>query len=108
MYCAAVMWLPPVPCFACLQDADRVGAEFLGMAVIPVKEIISGQPFDQWLNLVDKAGAPISCYDRATKKQVQSRLHISITFRPVGVKVGVCMWWCVCGGDEESGSNKRG
>jgi hypothetical protein len=69
-----------------LQDADRVGAEFLGMAVISVKEILGGQPYDQWLDLVDKTGAPVGCPDRV-KGLLQARLHISITFRPVGVKV---------------------
>lgn len=70
------------------QDADRVGAEFLGMAVIPVKDILGGQLYDQWLDLVDKTGAPVGCPDKATKGPAQSRLHISIQYRPVGVKVG--------------------
>jgi hypothetical protein len=65
-----------------------VGAEFLGMARIPVKDIIGGQTLDQWLDLVDKMGAPVGCIDKSTKKTRQARLHVTITFRPVGTKVG--------------------
>jgi hypothetical protein len=68
-----------------VQDADRVGAEFLGMATIPAKAIVGGQPYDQWLDLVDKAGQPVGCWER--KKFTQAKLHISITFKPVGAKV---------------------
>lgn len=74
-------------CAAGLQDADRVGAEFLGLAKIPVKDFISGAPYDQWLDLVDRAGQPVMYADRVTKGSRQARLHMSITYRPVGVKV---------------------
>lgn len=69
-----------------MQDADRVGAEFLGMATIPVKEVAGGQPYDQWLDLVDKTGQPVGYWER--KQFRQAKLHISITFRPVGAQVG--------------------
>lgn len=65
-----------------------MGAEFLGMARIPVKDIIGGETLDQWLDLVDKMGAPVGCIDKSTKKTRQARLHVTITFRPVGTKVG--------------------
>lgn len=64
-----------------------MGAEFLGMARIPVKDIIGGQTLDQWLDLVDKMGAPVGCIDKSSKKTRQARLHVTITFRPVGTKV---------------------
>ena len=73
--------------FVALQDADRVGAEFLGLAKVPVKEFINGEEYDQWLGLVDRTGQPVSCWDKATKGPKQSRLHITIKFRPVGAKV---------------------
>lgn len=56
--------------------------------MIPVKDILGGQLYDQWLDLTDKTGTPVGCPDKATKGPGQSRLHISIQFRPVGVKVG--------------------
>jgi hypothetical protein len=50
-------------CVSCLQDADVVGADFLGQAVIPVSSIINGQLHDEWLQLTDATGAPMQGKD---------------------------------------------
>lgn len=64
-----------------------MGAEFLGMAKVPVKDFIDGQEYDQWLDLVDRTGQPVMYSDKATKGTRQSRLHITIKYRPVGTQV---------------------
>jgi hypothetical protein len=69
-----------------LQDADVVGADFLGQAVIPVGDIIGGQPFDQWLDLTDYSGQQLFCKDK-TGDHEPSRVHISIQYKPVGSEV---------------------
>jgi hypothetical protein len=38
------------------QDADIVGAEYMGQASIPVEMIIGGKTFDKWLKLEDQMG----------------------------------------------------
>lgn len=58
-----------VPCFsavlccAAVQDADVVGADFLGQAVYPVSGIMDGQVHDLWLDLTDATGAPMQGKD---------------------------------------------
>eukprot|EP00882_Tetradesmus_deserticola_P027813 GHRQ01030942.1.p1 GENE.GHRQ01030942.1~~GHRQ01030942.1.p1 ORF type:complete len:635 (+),score=207.60 GHRQ01030942.1:296-2200(+) len=66
-----------------VKDADVVGSDFLGQAVIPVADIINGQLFDKWLDLTDTSGQPLFCRDKSGDKQ-PSRVHISIQYKPVG------------------------
>lgn len=65
--CVLSVLLCGVVCAAyiALQDADVVGADFLGQAIIPVSEVIKGQLFDQWLELTDQTGAPVQSKDIA-------------------------------------------
>lgn len=70
-----------------LQDADVVGADFLGEATIPVAEIIGGQPWDKWLHLTDSGGRPLTRRD-ARGDSAPSRVHLSIHYKPVGQEVG--------------------
>jgi hypothetical protein len=58
----------------CLQDADVVGADFLGQAVLPVAEIMDGKVHDKWLKLTDATGADMQ-----------------------GKEVGGCVGWGVWG-----------
>jgi hypothetical protein len=46
-------WLLSAP----VQDADVVGADFLGQAVIQASSIMDGQVHDLWLDLTDATGA---------------------------------------------------
>jgi hypothetical protein len=75
------------------QDADVVGAELLGCATIPVDAIAGGQPYDAWLALTDKAGTAMGYTEKRSKQFTQARLHVSITYHPVGAQTEVC----VCG-----------
>lgn len=45
------------------QDADVVGADFLGQAIIPVSDVVGGQPYDAWLDLTDLTGATMQGKD---------------------------------------------
>lgn len=42
-----------------VQDADVVGADFLGQAMIQVDSILDGQVHDLWLDLTDATGATL-------------------------------------------------
>lgn len=46
-----------------VQDADVVGADFLGQAIIPVSGIMDGQVHDIWVDLTDATGAPMQGKD---------------------------------------------
>lgn len=38
------------------QDADIVGAEVMGIAIIPVDRIMGGKVYDEWIKLEDAMG----------------------------------------------------
>lgn len=46
-----------------VQDADVVGADFLGQAVLPVADIMDGQVHNLWMDLTDATGAPMQGKD---------------------------------------------
>eukprot|EP00878_Enallax_costatus_P010831 GHUV01011310.1.p1 GENE.GHUV01011310.1~~GHUV01011310.1.p1 ORF type:complete len:894 (+),score=260.77 GHUV01011310.1:345-3026(+) len=68
-----------------LQDADVVGADFLGQAVIPVSEVIDGKVLDTWLELTDTAGN-VRYHQELDGDKKPSRVHITIQFVPVGAE----------------------
>lgn len=57
--------IPPPSCVLLVmcQDADVVGADFLGQALIEVASITDGQVHDLWLDLTDATGAPMQGKD---------------------------------------------
>ena len=76
-----------------LQDADVVGADFLGQAVIPVSEVVGGKVLDTWVELTDTAGN-VRYHQELDGDKRPSRVHITLQFVPVGAEVrdgvGLC------------------
>ena len=70
-----------------MQDADVVGADFLGQAVIPVSDIIGGQLFDGWLDLTDSSGNQLYGVEFIEGDKRPSRVHITMQFKPVDAEV---------------------
>eukprot|EP00879_Flechtneria_rotunda_P013406 GHRR01013996.1.p1 GENE.GHRR01013996.1~~GHRR01013996.1.p1 ORF type:complete len:724 (+),score=209.94 GHRR01013996.1:247-2418(+) len=68
-----------------IKDADIIGADFLGQAIIPVSEVVNGEQWDKWLDLTDTNGNPMKGKHVSGDRQ-QSRAHISIRYEPVGTK----------------------
>lgn len=69
-----------------LQDADIVGSDFLGQAVIPVSSILGGQVLDTWLELTDTSGN-VRYHHEIDGDKKPSRVHITIQFVPVEAEV---------------------
>eukprot|EP00250_Pteridium_aquilinum_P008779 c18202_g1_i1 orf=163-2598(+) len=44
----------------CIKDDNPVGASVIGVAKIPVNDILSGEEIDQWFDLSDEHGEPLS------------------------------------------------
>lgn len=74
-------------CAGVWQDADVVGAEYLGEALIPVEKLLGGGVFDEWLPLTDPTGKPVGCVGKGSKDIVQAKVHLTIKYRPVGQAV---------------------
>lgn len=67
----------------CLQDADLVGAEYLGHASIPVTRILDGRIYDDWLPLTDQQGKPVGHTDKLSRDFEQAAVRLTIRFEPV-------------------------
>lgn len=60
--CGAALGCYAQHCYI-VQDADVVGADFLGQAVLPVADIMDGQVHNLWMDLTDATGAPMQGKD---------------------------------------------
>lgn len=70
-----------------MQDADIVGAEYLGQASIPVSSILDGRVFDDWLHLTDPAGKPVGRVDKLSKEFEQAAVRLTVKYLPVSKEV---------------------
>lgn len=75
-----------MPLLVYLQDADVVGADYLGEAVIPVSDILGGQVLDRWYELTD-SGGNVRYHKELDGDQKPSRVHVTMQFVPVGAEV---------------------
>ncbi|KAF3541588.1 hypothetical protein F2Q69_00025063 [Brassica cretica] len=57
-----------------VKEDEPVSANLIGRAYLPVTEVITGQPVDRWLDLLDEHKSPI---------QGGSKIHIRVTFTSV-------------------------
>ncbi|KAL0792371.1 hypothetical protein Bca101_063748 [Brassica carinata] len=57
-----------------VKENEPVSASLIGRAYLPVTEVISGQPVDRWLDLLDEHKSPI---------QGGSKIHVRVTFTSV-------------------------
>eukprot|EP00878_Enallax_costatus_P045351 GHUV01054542.1.p1 GENE.GHUV01054542.1~~GHUV01054542.1.p1 ORF type:complete len:126 (-),score=31.28 GHUV01054542.1:2-379(-) len=77
-------------CCVLLQDADIMGAEYLGQATIPISSILQGRVFRDWLLLSDTAGKPVGRTDKLKGVFEQAAVRLTIKYTPVGNEVGLC------------------
>lgn len=88
-----------------LQDADLIGIDNLGAATVDLDKIFTGERVDLELALVDANGKPVGQKLPGSKTVVDSKLFVSIHYKPVTEKVGshisiLCLinqqvWHCV-------------
>ncbi|RID76674.1 hypothetical protein BRARA_B03637 [Brassica rapa] len=57
-----------------VKEDEPISANLIGRAYLPVTEVITGQPVDRWLDLLDEHKSPI---------QGGSKIHVRVTFTSV-------------------------
>ncbi|XP_010541603.1 PREDICTED: phospholipase D alpha 3 [Tarenaya hassleriana] len=57
-----------------LKQSEPISATLIGRAYLPVREVITGRTFDQWLDILDENKAPI---------QGGSKIHVRVKFIPL-------------------------
>ncbi|KAJ3706790.1 hypothetical protein LUZ61_010495 [Rhynchospora tenuis] len=57
-----------------IKDEDIFGAQIIGKATVPASSVISGEPFDKWLDVIDPSGHP---------EGLKPQVHIAFKFTPV-------------------------
>ncbi|KAL0762104.1 hypothetical protein Bca101_078254 [Brassica carinata] len=57
-----------------IKDDEPIGANLIGRAYLPATEVISGQPVDRWLDVLDQNKRPI---------QGGSKIHVRVKFTSV-------------------------
>lgn len=80
-----------------LQDADVIGAEFLGMAAIPTAPLLDGKRQTFHLSLTDHAGQAVGHYHRTSKVLEQGELQVEVQFIPAEKFVSAWQRWLLLG-----------
>jgi hypothetical protein len=70
-------------CARNVQDADLVGAEVLGQALLPASALLQESGFDGWLPLTDAAGKPVGITSHSSGLFQQASVRLTLTFTPV-------------------------
>lgn len=69
-----------------VKDADIVGSDFLGQAIIPVSRVITGQRIDEWFELTDASGNVRTHKELAGSDERPSKVHVTMQYVPVGAE----------------------